>query len=159
MFSAMNEAPRDFYDVVMCTSVLEHIPHPIETLKEALLVTRPGGIVYMTVPNFDSWVARSQAERMRPLKAPCHCNFFAPRDLAHLCRKAGATSYRVRSYGMPMAWDFWRKHRLKPTTAAPTPKRKSPPTVTWKHRFVVKVYYWAGRWRGDKLELRVKKPT
>ena len=158
VFRTMDEAPRDFYDVVMCTSVLEHIPDPTTTLKQALAATCPGGLVYMTVPNFDSWVACGKAERMRPLKAPCHCNFFTARDLANLCRKAGASSYRVRSYGMPLAWDVWRKHRLKRAPSS-GPKRKSQTPVTWKHHLVVRAYYWAGFWRGDKLELCVEKPV
>lgn len=160
VFTDVNQAPRDFYDVVMCTSALEHIPHPTETLSGALAAARPGGVVYMSVPNFGSWVARCRPERMRPLKKPCHCNFFTARDLANLCKRAGASSYRVRSYGMPMAWDFWREHRLKATDSPrPAKPAAAPIAPTWKHHLVARAYYWAGRWRGDKLELCVTKPS
>lgn len=64
---------------------------------------------------------------------------------------------------MPLAWDLWRKHRLR---AKPTQKLDTSPVRTeqvlssprWKHRWVVKAYYWAGLWRGDKLELCIRKP-
>lgn len=158
VFADMDEAPRDFYDVVMCTSVLEHIPYPATMLEQALAATRPGGVVYMTVPNFGSWAARCKAERMRPLKAPCHCNFFTARDLRYLSQRAGARSYRVRSHGMPLAWDFWRGHRLK-VTAPSAPVKKAAPQPTWKHRLVARAYYWSGLWRGDKLELCVRKAS
>jgi len=147
--------------VVMCTSVLEHVPNPAEMLKQALAVARPGGVVYMSVPSFNSWAARRQAERMRPQSAPYHCNFFTARDLRHLCEGVGVRSYQVRSYGMPLAWDFWRKHRLKatasaaPVAPAPTVERNSS-SPAWKHHLVVRAYYWAGLWRGDKLELCVR---
>jgi SAM-dependent methyltransferase len=156
VFTDMSQAPRDFYDVVMCTSVLEHIPYPAAMLTQALAATRPGGVVYMTVPNFGSWAARCKAECMRPLKRPGHCNFFTARDLRHLCERAGAWSYRVRSYGMPLMWDFWRRHRRK-VTASSTSITKGPQHPNWKHRLVVKAYYWSGIWRGDKLELCVTK--
>ncbi len=154
----MARAPRDFYDVVMCTSVLEHIPDPVAMLKAALAVARPGGVVYMSVPNYGSWAARCRPERMREQEVPHHCNFFTARDLRHLCALAGVRSYRVRSYGMPMAWDFWRNHRMKATAAPAAPRTgRNSPTPGWKHRLAVKAYYHAGCWRGDKLELCVTK--
>lgn len=156
VFADMNQPPRDFYDVVMCTSVLEHIPDPTVMLEQALGAARSGGVVYVSVPNCGSWATRGKAERMRPQTAPCHCNFFTPRDLRHLCKRAGARVYRVRSYGMPLAWDFWRGHRLK-ATAPSAPAKSASSSPTWKHRFVVQAYYWSGLWRGDKLELCVTK--
>ncbi|MBN1359687.1 MAG: class I SAM-dependent methyltransferase [Sedimentisphaerales bacterium] len=156
VFADMAQVPRDFYDVVMCTSVLEHIPDPAGMLKLALEVAKPGGIVYMSVPNFGSWAAKCRPERMRAQEVPHHCSFFTARDLRRLCARAGARSYRVRSYGLPLAWDFWRGHRLK-VTAPSTPAPSAPASPTWKHRLVAKAYYWAGLWRGDKLELCVTK--
>lgn len=162
VFTDMDQAPSDFYDVVMCTSVLEHIPDPTDMLRQALAKARPGGVVYMSVPNFDSWAARRRAERMRPQEAPFHCNFFTARDLRYLCERAGARSSGVRSYGMPLAWDFWRKHRMKvtaPAATTPTTPKVEPDSAspTWKHRFVVRAYYWAGLSRGDKLELYARR--
>ena len=159
VFTDMAQAPSGFYDVVMCTSVLEHVPHPADMLQEAMAAARPGGVVYMSVPSFGSWAARRQAERMRPQDVPFHCNFFTAGDLRRLCERVGARSYQVRSYGMPLAWDFWRKRRLKkPAAPAPpaTPVKRSASSPTWKHRLVVRAYYWAGLWRGDKLELCVR---
>ena len=156
VFADMTSAPDDFYDVVMCTSVLEHVADPVGMLKRALAATRPGGVVYMSVPNFGSWAARCHPERMRSQQFPHHCNFFTARDLRHVCTLAGARSHRVRSYGMPRAWDFWRKHRLKASAPSVQPRQTSP-SPTWKHRLVAKAYYWAGLWCGDKLELCVTK--
>jgi SAM-dependent methyltransferase len=41
-----------FFDVVLCTEVLEHIPYPNETIKELVRLTKPGGIVIVTAPFF-----------------------------------------------------------------------------------------------------------
>jgi|GEM_PF-2018000 len=164
LFEEVAQARRDFYDVVMCTSVLEHIPNPVDMVQVALAAARPGGTVYMSVPNFDSWAARRKPERMRAQDLPYHCNFFTPRDLRRICSSIGVRSFRIRSYGMPLAWDFWRRHRLKAepakrTDAPPVQAQRGELVPSWKHRLVVKAYYWAGLWRGDKLELCITKPA
>jgi SAM-dependent methyltransferase len=162
LFDDATEAQRSFYDVVMCTSVLEHIPDPAGMVRIALAAARPGGVVYMSVPNYASWAARCRPERMREQDLPYHCNFFTPKDLQRMCSVVGVRSFRIRSYGLPLAWDFWRKHRLRAkspsnpsVSAAETPVAS--PSPNWKHRLVVKAYYWAGLWRGDKLELCIAK--
>ena len=41
---------NDFFDVVLCTEVLEHVPRPQDALKELIRVLRPGGTLIITVP-------------------------------------------------------------------------------------------------------------
>jgi SAM-dependent methyltransferase len=163
LFEEVVQARQDFYDVVMCTSVLEHIPNPVDMVRVALAAARPGGTVYLSVPNYDSWAARRRPERMREQDLPYHCNFFTKKDLRRICSSVGVRSFRIRSYGLPLAWDFWRKHRLKAepgtrTDVSPVQAQRREPVPNWKHRLVVKAYYRAGLWRGDKLELCITKP-
>jgi 2-polyprenyl-3-methyl-5-hydroxy-6-metoxy-1,4-benzoquinol methylase len=39
-----------YFDVVLCTEVLEHVPEPIEALRELARVLRPGGMLLCTAP-------------------------------------------------------------------------------------------------------------
>lgn len=39
------------FDAVLCTEVLEHIPYPVETIRELSRVLRPGGILILTAPS------------------------------------------------------------------------------------------------------------
>ena len=39
-----------FFDVILCTEVLEHIPFPNETLSEFARLLKPGGTLLLTVP-------------------------------------------------------------------------------------------------------------
>lgn len=38
------------FDVILCTEVLEHVPRPIEALREMARITKPGGRLFLTAP-------------------------------------------------------------------------------------------------------------
>ena len=42
--------PSGSFDVVLCVEVFEHIPHPVEALKELARLLKPGGSLILTAP-------------------------------------------------------------------------------------------------------------
>jgi SAM-dependent methyltransferase len=40
-----------FFEAILCTEVLEHIPYPNETIKEFARLLKPGGTLLLTVPS------------------------------------------------------------------------------------------------------------
>jgi ubiquinone/menaquinone biosynthesis C-methylase UbiE len=42
--------PDQSFDAIMCTEVFEHIPHPVEALREFTRLLRPGGYLLITAP-------------------------------------------------------------------------------------------------------------
>jgi len=40
-----------YFDAVLCTEVLEHVPYPIETIHELSRLLRPGGTLILTAPS------------------------------------------------------------------------------------------------------------
>jgi SAM-dependent methyltransferase len=40
-----------YFDVILCTEVFEHIPYPIETIKEFSRLLKPGGTLILTAPS------------------------------------------------------------------------------------------------------------
>jgi 2-polyprenyl-3-methyl-5-hydroxy-6-metoxy-1,4-benzoquinol methylase len=43
------------FDCLIYADVMEHLPDPQEVLKKHILYLKPGGIVYLCIPNFRHW--------------------------------------------------------------------------------------------------------
>ncbi len=49
--------PDDFFDIVLCNDLIEHLENPRRALTNMRRVLRAGGILYITTPNLN-WVRR-----------------------------------------------------------------------------------------------------
>jgi SAM-dependent methyltransferase len=89
----MATIPDASLDVVLCTSVLEHLWEPLVTLRELHRVTKPGGLCIVSVP---SWLGKRPLEfnafRLGisdPAEIEDHKWYFDPKDLWPLLVQAG----------------------------------------------------------------------
>jgi SAM-dependent methyltransferase len=98
------------FDVVVLSAVLEHLYQPDNMIREVARVLRPGGLVYIDVPNEDGLYFRvgNFYERMRgrdwvinlsPTFAPFHVFGFTPSSLRALLSKHGLKPEAWRLYG------------------------------------------------------------
>ena len=46
---------NDYYDASVLVEVIEHLPDPRSTMTEVFRVLQPGGLAYVTTPNFSSY--------------------------------------------------------------------------------------------------------
>ena len=76
------------FDVVTMWDVLEHVPEPAEFLRTAASLLRPGGHLFVNVPDLDSLQARLLGARW-PLLLPEHLNYFNRGSLAYCGKQAG----------------------------------------------------------------------
>jgi SAM-dependent methyltransferase len=103
----------DSFDLVVSLEVLEHVPSPLEHLKEIHRLTKPGGLLLLTTPSFSGLSRRRLGFGWRVID-PEHLGYFTPRTLSRSLRQVGYGAVRVRSRSLDIAG--WRKSRSRPET-------------------------------------------
>lgn len=81
--------PAASFDAILMSHVIEHIPHPHETIRECRRLLRPGGILIMLTPNTDSLGHRWFGRNWLHLDSPRHLHLFNSRNLSKLCSDVG----------------------------------------------------------------------
>ena len=71
---------NDSADIVTMFEVIEHLVEPATFLKRAEMVVRPGGLVYLTTPNFNSMDRRILGKKWRVFHRE-HLTYFTPSTL------------------------------------------------------------------------------
>ena len=86
----------DFFDVVVSFEVLEHLQDPSNYLKEVQRVTKPGGLILMSLPNIASFISRVRLLLgiLPPAIAndPTHVSFYRKRDIEKLIKNFGLSA-------------------------------------------------------------------
>ncbi|MBD3379129.1 MAG: methyltransferase domain-containing protein [Candidatus Omnitrophica bacterium] len=86
-----------FFDVVIMDNVLEHLNDPCSTLEEAARVLNEKGMLFVSVPNIDSFIIRALGKNHRFFNGFGHLNYFTPKTLAKLSSACGLTPYSVET--------------------------------------------------------------
>ena len=96
------------FDAVTLLSVLEHAPRPLDLLVECARVLRPGGALYVIVPNVESLACRVLHERARTFDGRNHLVYFSVPTLGDALRRAGfdvvSTATRISSLDPILAY-------------------------------------------------------
>jgi SAM-dependent methyltransferase len=91
--------PAGSYDVVTIRHVLEHVPDPLETLRQAHSLTAPNGLVLVAVPNLGSLPGRWLGRDWWWIDPPTHLTYFKQRTLGDMLDRAGF---------LPLHWETAR---------------------------------------------------
>ncbi|MBI4569053.1 MAG: class I SAM-dependent methyltransferase [Planctomycetes bacterium] len=83
-------------DVVSFHHCLEHLPAPVEALASARRLLRPGGVLFVGVPNWDSLWRRIKGGAWATLQPTEHAWHFTRETLRHLGERAGFLAVDVR---------------------------------------------------------------
>lgn len=126
---------KDFFDAATLGAVLEHVFNPVELLTQINRVLRPGGMLWMDVPNeagvfyklgngYQRLRRRDWVVNLSPTFSPYHVFGFTPRALRTLLNMTGFDVVRLKSYATEAVIE---------TRESPVPSRLRP-LVRWMLR-------------------------
>ncbi len=85
----------DSFDYINISHILEHIHDPVSFIKKAGELLKPGGTMYVEVPNYESAGRKVSGQFWFPYETPRHLYIFAPSTLRNLFEQAGLIVMRL----------------------------------------------------------------
>lgn len=83
------------YDLLTMWHVLEHVDSPLDVLRRCYELLKPGGLLFIEVPNLDSLGASLCGSYWLAFRDPTHRWAFRQRAIAHLAGRAGFEIERI----------------------------------------------------------------
>jgi len=80
------EFQDEYFDVVICTEVLEHVYEYEKVIHELFRVLKTAGYLIITFPNELNWTISRFLLGRRPIKVPDHVNSFDPGKISRLVK-------------------------------------------------------------------------
>lgn len=109
--AALSEMTAQF-DLVTFNFSFEHLSAPRRFLELARACLRPGGTIYLSVPNIESLEAKLFKDRWFHLDPPRHVSFFTKDLLRRALEAAGFSNARARDLAVPTGWAGSWSYRL-----------------------------------------------
>jgi len=110
------------FDAILMSHVIEHIPNPIETLKECRRILKPNGHLIAITPNANSQGHKRFKHHWRGLEVPRHLQIFTPNSLKNIALQAGFKKAEGRTclQGIYYIWDASAAHEATDTYDLPS---------------------------------------
>jgi len=149
---SLTEAPLEDgrFDVVRLNNVIEHLPSPSEVIATCFRVLRPGGLLFVSTPNFDSLSVAACGAQWRYIAGADHIYLFGPRTLRRILEDGGFRIVRVRTRGVHLS--------LKDRSGRTTPSRMSRlmhPIVAFLEGILDLAVQFT--WKGHRLKMWAEK--
>lgn len=91
--------PENYFDVVIHIEVIEHINNPNEYVSEIHKILRPGGITYLTTPNFNAIHRYRLKEKYDVISYPNHLCYYTSKTLKDLFNSHKLKPIRLKTTG------------------------------------------------------------
>lgn len=148
--------PDGYFECIAMRHAQEHIPKPLEFLRECRRVLKPGGTLVSLMPNAASWEHRRFKQNWVALEPPRHLWLFGPESLRKACDLTGFDVVGLFSSGQ-VAWASWiRNMMLRPERfwAKWAPRKIG--GLLW--HAALRIRMWFDPWAGQEIALIARKP-
>jgi 2-polyprenyl-3-methyl-5-hydroxy-6-metoxy-1,4-benzoquinol methylase len=102
ILDSRNYAP-DFFDVVVSIEVIEHINNALDEVKNFNSILRPGGIVYLTTPHYNSLSRHLFHGKWNVINYPSHLSYYTKKTLRRLFENEGFSLIRFATTGISVS--------------------------------------------------------
>jgi 2-polyprenyl-3-methyl-5-hydroxy-6-metoxy-1,4-benzoquinol methylase len=99
--------PAASFDIISLFDVLEHLPNPKEILSQAMHLLKPGGIVFLYVPNYDSASRILMGKDAHFIWPTHHLNYYTPATISDLLARLGLAVEFLSTEGLDIADYLW----------------------------------------------------
>ncbi len=89
--------PEQKFDAITSWDAIEHVLSPLDYLKTANRLLKPGGLLTLTTMNYDSLFARATGKKW-PWLMPMHLYYFTPQTLKRMLELAGFQVVKRTTY-------------------------------------------------------------
>jgi SAM-dependent methyltransferase len=95
--------PTGTFDMVVAKYVFEHLENPLTVMRRVATLLRPGGILFLSIPNTESIGARWKGQDWYAHQDPTHCSLLAPDRWLEIVAEAGLELSKESADGY---WDL-----------------------------------------------------
>jgi SAM-dependent methyltransferase len=167
-FTVHTQPIQDFvpafpYEVAVLSNVLEHAVDPGQMLRNVSRILAPGGQIWISCPNNQSWLRTACGKFWINWHLPFHISHFSSRTVATLLENAGFTRIQVRQI-TPATWVAMSViARIFAKEGRPTSELRNPillAALTLSVRFLMFPFLWLKNrlGQGDCLMVTAAKP-
>ncbi|GBD96852.1 MAG TPA: class I SAM-dependent methyltransferase [Nitrospirae bacterium] len=89
---------NESFDVITIWHVFEHLPEPRLIIEECSRILKPGGLLVIALPNFDSLQAKISGRHWFHLDVPYHLYHFTLKNLSLLLKKSSFKIIKVKRF-------------------------------------------------------------
>ena len=98
------------FDAVSLFDVLEHLIDPVRTLRACVRLLRPGGIVFLYVPNYDSASRLLMGKDAHFIWPTHHLNYYTPLTIRDVVNREGLDTAYIATEGLDIVDYLWYRH-------------------------------------------------
>jgi 2-polyprenyl-3-methyl-5-hydroxy-6-metoxy-1,4-benzoquinol methylase len=91
------------FGAITSFEVIEHVNTPKQDTQDIYRLLEPGGVVYITTPNFNALSRKLLKEKWNIIEFPEHLSYFTPRTLKRTLKSAGFSIEKCQTTGFSLA--------------------------------------------------------